>query len=475
MNKTHRSRRARTVAVSVVAAFLVWQIGARSLAAYLAEVAPATALWFQPQQPSALVNLADRTLNAAKDGARASAADQASQRQRHAADSTTHVADSRDAYWQNLDSAFSAFETVGRNQSVNRPILPGNASTIRAWAETALLNAPLDARALRILGQLAEAGGDDASAVNFMRAAARLSLHENIADDWLMRKSAQARDYKSAIYYADVLLRTSPELSRYVVPVLARAAEDGGSVGRLKAVLAADPPWRAEFFAALPRSVTDARTPLDLLLALRNSRKPPTSADVGVYVDFLVGRRLYGLAYYTWLQFLPPEELRHVGLLFNGNFAAPPSGLPFDWVITPGSGVTVDIVPKPNSNGGHALLVDFQYGRVEYHSVTQLIMLSPGTYELKGKYKGELNGPRGLKWRIVCAGGTASIVGESPMIIGLTTDWRTMAFTFTVPASGCRAQRLRLDLDTRMASEELITGSMLFDELQISRSANPPS
>ena len=104
--------------------------------------------------------------------------------------------------------------------------------------------------------------------------------------------------------------------------------------------------------------------------------------------SFLIGHKLYDLAYYTWLQFLPVEELREAGLLFNGSFDVAPSGLPFDWVITPGSGVTVDIVPKPDSNGKHALLVDFAYGRVDYHSVRQLVMLAPGTYEFKGQYQG---------------------------------------------------------------------------------------
>ena len=221
--------------------------------------------------------------------------------------------------------------------------------------------------------------------------------------------------------------------------------------------------------------MTDARIPLELLSALRTSSTPPTPAEIGSYVNFLIGRKLYDLAYYTWLQFLPAAELRSAGLLFNGSFAAAPSGAPFDWQITSGSGVTIDIVPKPDSNGERALLVDFQYGRVDYRSVTELVMLAPGTYEFKGKYKGELVGPRGLKWRIVCTAGATTRVGESAMIIGRTPDWRNVGFTFTVPATDCRAQYVRLDLDSRMPSEQFVSGSILFDDLQISRLANPPN
>jgi hypothetical protein len=59
------------------------------------------------------------------------------------------------------------------------------------------------------------------------------------------------------------------------------------------------------------------------------------------------------------------------------------------------------------------------------------------------------------------------------MIIGMMPSWRAIAFTFTVPAQRCPAQVVRLDLDARMASEQLVSGSMMFDELQISRVANP--
>ena len=51
-------------------------------------------------------------------------------------------------------------------------------------------------------------------------------------------------------------------------------------------------------------------------------------------------------------------------------------------------------------------------------------------------------------------------VGESPMITGSTKDWNNVAFSFTVPDKGCDAQYVRLDLDARMASEEMVSGSI---------------
>jgi tetratricopeptide (TPR) repeat protein len=462
------ANRSRTIVVAVAALVLIWLVVSRSLSAFLADSAPRAALWLDPQQPEALVNLADQALNTdATPEVGAGNAGQTSAQP--AADSSQYTDDTR----KNIDHAFSKFEKFGRNQSMNRPIAPNNEAVVRARATTALTSDPLNARALRILGELAEADNDDAGAAKFMQAAARLSRHESAAVYWLLRNNAEAGNYQAAIYFADVLLRTSPQSDRFVIPVLGQISEDRDGAALLKAALARDPPWRGQFISQLPYNVTDARTPLDLLLTLRTNPVPPKPDEIGPYIYFLIAHNFYSLAYYTWLQFLPPEELRHAGLLFNGNFEGELSGLPFDWKITPGTGVTVDVVPRTDKNGGHALLVDFQYGRVDYHSVTELVMLAPGAYQFNGEYKGSLVGPRGMKWRVVCANGTVTNGGESPTIIGLTPNWQNVSFTFTVPAKDCPAQYVRLDLDARMTSEHLISGSVLFDELQISRVASP--
>ncbi len=457
----------RTAVFAGCALLLVWLVLSRSLAAYLAEVAPQAALRLNGGQPEALTNLAEQMLNdsGGTDG-RAGATDQTTQKD--AGTDASGAAGTEGTNSALANRAFSAFDLISQKQSIDLP-------AVRAAAEAGLRHEPLNARALRLLGQVSDAAKNDAAAASFMQAAAKLSLHDNFADSWLMIKSFAAKDYPSTVYYADILLRTTPELGPYVVPILARIAEDKGSAGLVKATLADDPPWRDQFFRMLPTSITDARTPLDLLLALRTSATPPPPEDINRYLNFLVQHKLYELAYYTWLQFLPAEELRNAGLLYNGGFEIAPSGSPFDWIMPQGSGVTVDIEARPDGDGGQALLLNFQYGRVDYGSVAQLIMLAPGRYHFTGRVKGELVGPRGLKWRVSCAETRDNRLAEGPMINGRVPSWSDTGFDFTVPAQNCRAQYLSLDLDARMASESFVNGSMWFDDLKISRLASAPS
>jgi hypothetical protein len=458
--------RRRMVILSTCALILAWFVISHSFAAYFAATAPRTALWLNPDEPNALVNLADWTLNRSQNTGvtGAAATEQAPQTRGDTTGAAAQVSPGVAAASQMNNRDFSEFRIVDPSREIDLP-------TVRAWADASVMNAPLDARALRILGQAATAAGDEAEAASFMQEAARLSLHESLAVYWLLVQSAKEKDNKAAIYYADAILRTLPGFDSYVIPILALIAEDKDSASFLKAVLTDDPPWRSNFLQGLPRSVRDERVPLDFLVGLRNSPRPPTAADINGYLDFLVQHKMYALAYYTWLQFLPDQSLRSAGLLYNGDFNIAPSGSPFDWRITQGSGVNVDIEERPDKRGADALVIDFEYGRVEYHSVKQLIMLAPGQYQFQGQYKGALVGPRGLKWRLACAESPTQPFAESDMIRGGDAAWKDAKFNFTVPAQDCAAQYLSLDLDARMPSEEFMTGSIWFDELKISRAA----
>lgn len=424
-----RQRWFRAVILTLIAIFLVWEVVTRSFVAYLADVAPETALWLRPTDSRALSRLAEIRL---------------------ALDRSAKTSD---------------FKSSSRDMAVNHATSRESAT----WAKGALPGDPLDARAFGVLGQLADDASDARTAARFMQAAVRRSLHETAAVYWLMRRSHDEHDYGAAIRYADTLLRTRPQLIAQAMPTLSQIAESKDAGTELGDLLAANPPWRQQFFDLLPDYISDARTPLYFFLGLRATATPPSPPELRGYLDFLIRHTFYDLAYYTWLQMLPPEQLEHAGLLFNGSFELTPSGVPFDWIISSGSGVTATIATRPDRDTERAFFIEFGHGRVDFPGISQVTMLSPGTYKFQGKYSGDIGGRRGLRWRITCAGATAIPIGESSMALGIAPPWKEFEFSFSVPKADCRAQYVRLVLDARSPSEQFVSGSIWYDELRIMR------
>lgn len=356
-------------------------------------------------------------------------------------------------------------ETVADDQNADSAGV--NTEQFASQAKQVLARNPLNAQALRILGQIAAATKDDAQATSFFQAAARRSLRESQAIYWLLQKSYEREDYAEATHYADALLRTRPQLIRQVIPLLAQMVENESANPQLLKLLAGNPPWRSSFLAALPAYIADSRKTLKLFISLNDTAEPPSLDDLRNFLSFLINNKLYEVAYYAWLQFLPPDQLTKIGFLINGSFEHVPSGLSFDWVIKSGSGVNVEITRKPGDRRRHALSVTFGYGRVDF-SVSQLLMLPPGSYQLEGQLKGELKGRRGLAWRMTCAEDGKKI-GQSAMFTGVVSEWTDFTVSFSVPDRECRAQTIQLVLDARSASERLVSGSVWYDELKLSR------
>ena len=304
----------------------------------------------------------------------------------------------------------------------------------------------MSARALRILGQISEVEGDAAITEKLMLAAQRKSLRESAAVLWLLQNAETNKNYAVAARYADILFRTRGQATAFATWKLAQLAENGEANKEVKALLAASPPWRGYFLGNIWTYISDARTPLDLLLSLRETSAPPTQQEIRNYLTFLLSRNLFDLAYYSWLQFLPADELSTVGLLVNGSFERQISQMPFEWSYSSGSGVTVDVVPRQGAEGKHVLAVEFGLGRVDFRGVRQITMLGQGSYVLNGSYSAGLRGRRGVIWRVTCAQ-TGAVLGETPMIQDSGQKWKSFEIEVSVPDKNCRAQKVELVLD----------------------------
>lgn len=448
----------RHIVLAVAGLALAWLVISRTGAAYLATRNPELALLLHGGETQALLAVAQRGLDTVLENHRAT--------ERVAADggaANKVSVDSRGAE-KKRDSPGDV-EPVG--QPDGRISSPAEIDKILGAANRALRTAPLDSRALRILAQLADVSGDKDHKERLLTAIVLRTRHEPLAGYWLMLEALERKDYASVVNFADTVLSKHPDLAPHVAPVLVRLLETKSGDQELKEKLKARPVWRSNFFLALPAAITDARTPLELLLSLKGTSAPPTDYEIRTYLNFLMGRQLYEIAYYAWLQTLDPEVLQQVGTVHNGSFELPLTNMPFDWVIPRSPGATVGIATSA-AEKRKALHVEFGHGRVDFKQVQQYIVLSPGSYQLKVSQKGQVTGQRGLQWQVLCTENT-KLLAQTPMFLGLMTDWTEIQAEFTVPESGCRLQQIRLHLAARTASEQIVKGSAWFDDVQIVR------
>jgi hypothetical protein len=340
------------------------------------------------------------------------------------------------------------------------------ASVAWATATKALQAEPLNARALRLLGEAADLRGAEDDAARLMYAAVHYSLRETRANVWLANYALKRKDFAEALARIDAIVRTDPNARAAVLPELLRLAMTPEATDTMVGLLASNPSWRPWLLEAMPARVGNAGALSDLYLKLMATRPPLSNAELKPYLDELVRQNRIEQAYYLWLQTLPEQRLSQLGFLYNGDFGLRPTNLPFDWVIDPIPSVTIRIA-VPAGGDGRALFVEFVQKRVPFRNVKQMTLLPPGRYRLSGRYKAiDLANRRGMTWRIYCAEQSA-LLAETARVSGTTLDWQAFETAFEVPRSGCRAQWLRLELAARVEVEQEVSGAIWYASMDI--------
>lgn len=210
----------------------------------------------------------------------------------------------------------------------------------------------------------------------------------------------------------------------------------------------------------------------DLYAALDSEEAPLAAEEFRPYIERLIEADEHALAYAMQVDFLPEERIAMLGLLNNGGFEFPVSGLPFDWTIGSLRGARTLIVLEDSDR---VLRVELFGGRVPFRHVWQHLLLQPGEYRLRGEVASAgLVTERGMQWVIACAEAQREVLLATERVSG-TRPWTPFDATFTVPdGETCRAQEIRLILAARSPAEEEAEGEIRYDDLRIERVERPP-
>ena len=342
----------------------------------------------------------------------------------------------------------------------------GEFEAVEAAARRTLAEAPLAANALRLLALAAETRGHLEAAERLMERAEERNRADVAVQAWLLKRRLETGRVEEAMEPLDAMLRADPNLLRTLLPVIVELARVPDGARALADLLAREPPWRAMVLREVALRAPDLGAPASLFKAVGTGPRPPSAAELNPYLDRLVAARLYLRAFMEWTKSLPRQRISELSSLNNGSFERVPTGAPFDWKLDPVRGARMEIV-SGGVSGGKALRIEFLNARVPFQHVRQLVLLVPGYYELQGKVRVDrLQTAGSLRWKISCADEPegASAVGER---LAETQGWDDFVLPFNIPARGCKAQWLTLELAARIPSERQIVGRVWFDGLKI--------
>ncbi|MGQ3039900.1 MAG: tetratricopeptide repeat protein [Brevundimonas sp.] len=313
---------------------------------------------------------------------------------------------------------------------------PENAAEV---ARASLERMPFNVRALRVLGLAEAREGRLSLADEILTLSGNWSLRDDPSHAWLIEYRLRRGDYGSSFAHADTLARRRMDMHPRLFNLFnAAALRDARSVPALVALLGRNPPWREAYINQLYRSEDGHRIAATLAIALKDTPAPFTTAELGVLYRQLMSR--------GWLPVMSQvrsttNQPTRDSLLVNGGFDTQETPAPYAWRLHTGAGIIVELLPDDLREDTS---LRAQYGSLALDPLAeQFLQLRPGQYRFRGEQRRESGKEgTGMNWAISCF--------ESNQLLARTDlpatsgGWSRLDATFTVPASGCQAQWIRL-------------------------------
>jgi hypothetical protein len=307
---------------------------------------------------------------------------------------------------------------------------------VRASAIDAFADYPLAEEPFLLEGVTALAKGDEKRGEALLEEAKRRNPRNRMARLLLLDRYLRTKRPKEAAAELGVLTILVPRTGEVLIPQLAKMVTDPKTAGTLRGALNNNP---GLLHAVLSRLASSGTNPDTILSLASEAGPPPPGVDTqwqAILVNNLARQGQVERAYKLWQQFgrVPAAEAGKG--VYDPELKGLPGSAPFNWRLVAGA----EGVAEKASGGG--LQVGY-YGRVDTELAEQLLLLKPGRYRLEFQAEGDAKGENSkIVWTLSCQGSKATLV-QLPLT-GITYAPRKLAAGFTVPASGCSAQWLRL-------------------------------
>ncbi|HEX8062770.1 MAG TPA: hypothetical protein VF535_06100 [Allosphingosinicella sp.] len=306
-------------------------------------------------------------------------------------------------------------------------------------AREGLERLPLAFEPFFVAARAAEQKGDLARAIALMEEVRRRRYSHPAGRMQLMIYYIKAERFTEGLSEIDFLLRRNEELRPALLPELVKLVADPRGRAALARILARDPDWKPEFFAAARTrklATGDARDLYERVHALRP--KADLMLERQLILETQAASGDYAGARKTWLASLPQRERGPSGEMFDGAFRGVRAPAPFGWTFKDLEAGRAE----PARDGQRTYLDVAYFGGQKVILADQMLALQPGRHSLRLIARS----PNGITsgrifWRLICLPGQAQIgaLDLSPA----TGANRRFSADFTVP-SGCPGQSLTL-------------------------------
>lgn len=325
---------------------------------------------------------------------------------------------------------------------------------------------PLDRRVLFEISLLLALEGDSKSAEQLTLVAAGRSLREPAVLGQALNILLQRGDAEKSLAVIDGLIRARPKLADTLFDQILLIAENPKWEGMVAKLLSANPPWRERLFLRAAANDKDSQKMYRLLLSLKSNGTSVNDTELRMLLSKMLTERNYAQAYFVWLDMLQDPGLQYVGNVYDGGFESKPRNLYFDWFINRTQTVEVKTMPRATGSADHVLRVDYIGNRTRIAPAYQFLQLNPGEYIFSGDQRSDgLKTDSGINWLLYCVGPNGVALTNSPKLSG-TTQWTRFDVRFVV-APGCHTQQLALTAASRAVLDQQISGSAMFDNIQI--------
>ena len=338
-----------------------------------------------------------------------------------------------------------------------------------ATARAALRIAPLNTRAIRVIGEAELARGHDDVGVDAMNAAARGGWRDNPTQVWTLQMALSAGDYNTAMERADALIRRNTIADRVFAAFRTMNAEPGFRRS-LIARLDDQPDWRGLMFLDLRRaSASEIPAAIQLIADLDRTPRPVTDLELFPILERMTELGGADQAYRFWRSKAPPAGWNGDSQLYDGAFVVAgkrqgTGSIPrFEWTVDPSGSGLASVEAAPNGQGV-ALRASTEAGDSAVLATQQLV-LTPGAYRIGARiFARSERDMAGFEFTLHCVADKTDIPFADQRLQQLRLDQLRYSATLRIPASCARQM-----LDIRALGGTPVGASVSITDLALRR------